>query len=255
MSVPFISTVSRPMLGIRMRPIASPCEISRSNSFASTLVRFSAAISPSASVSAAKSVSRSARSSSALPCWRFPYAAETGSCHSSVTATSAKTTMPAVIRAVERMRAKRRMGAFWQGRPSARSRPGPRSSLVAARAKLLRQRDRPGPRQPPHRLLRGRPGRDRARPAALLRRARHERDGEVDRRALRRRDRDPDRQPGPAGRGLHRRHRQGQGARRGRDRGRRRPRGVRRGLRAAGDQGQRALRRAATRCSPRSRGR
>ncbi len=131
--------------------------------------------------------------------------------------------------------------------------PGPNAPPGAPRARAIASRATcntfapHGPERRQHlrpdRLLRGRSQECRARPAALLGRARHERDAALDPGALRGRDRHPDRQPGPAGRGLQRRHRQGQGPRRGRVDRRRRPRGVRRRLRAARDPRQRPLRR------------
>ena len=90
--------------------------------------------------------------------------------------------------------------------------------------------------------LRGRSVDRRPRPPALLGRARHQRDAEVDPGGLRSRGRLPHRQPRPARRGLRGDRGEGAPARCRRVPHGRRPRALRRGVRGAGDQGQRRLR-------------
>ena len=107
----------------------------------------------------------------------------------------------------------------------------------------FRDHEREPPRRQADRELRGRPRRGRPRPAALLGRARHQRDAEVDPGLLRGRGRLPHRQPRPARRGLRRDRGQGAAARRARVPRRRCPRAVLHRLRGPGDQGQRPLRR------------
>ena len=85
--------------------------------------------------------------------------------------------------------------------------------------------------------------RGRARAAPVLGRPRHERDAQVDPGRVRGRGRRAHGQPRPAGRGLRRRQGQGAAARRARGARGRRARGVRARVRAAGDQGERRLRR------------
>ncbi len=91
-----------------------------------------------------------------------------------------------------------------------------------------------------------------SRAAPLQRRARHERDAQVDPGAVSGRGRGADREPGPARRGLRRHSRQGVAAGGARLPRGRRARGVRARVHRPRDQGQRHLRPRLSRCSPRS---
>src|SRR5215204_5525695 len=113
--------------------------------------------------------SRSLSSSSAWPCLNEPYAAERGSCQTRVRLASARTTIPAVISMIETILVSRCT-----------------AGILAAVTERVRHTSRlygsgrpEGTRGAADRLLPGRPGRARARAAALLGRSRHERDAEV----------------------------------------------------------------------------